>query len=60
MRNEQFILVMILVVFLSFAHLFINHSDYQEAQDQAEHYCDMVNEGTWPNYKEIDCGEDNE
>lgn len=31
--------------------------DLKEAQDQAEHYCQMVNEGTWPNYKDIDCGD---
>ena len=31
--------------------------DRQEAQDQAEFYCEMVNEGTWPNYKEIDCSD---
>lgn len=29
--------------------------DRQEAKYQAEHYCQMVNEGTWPNYKDIDC-----
>ncbi len=52
-------LIIIWVMFLTCSHLLIDHGDYQEAQNQAEFYCQMVNEGTWPNYKDIDCEEDN-
>ena len=29
--------------------------DFQEQVKQAEHYCDMVNSGAWPNYENRNC-----
>lgn len=31
--------------------------DYEEELRQEQHYCQMVRDGAWPNYKpEINCG----
>ena len=41
-----------------FAVLFgvVGSFDYQDAQRQRSHYCEMVQEGTWPAYdNSIDC-----
>lgn len=48
------------LVFLGavFAMLFglVGSFDYQDAEDSAQIYCTMVQEGTWPDYdKAIDC-----
>ena len=34
--------------------------DYEDAMAEEDHYCDMVNEGAWPNYREVDCGNNKE
>jgi len=47
------------VLLLVSALLIAGTMDCQEAQGQADLYCDMVIEGTWPNYRDIDCEEDN-
>ena len=31
--------------------------DFQEAQYQDDFHCEMVREGSWPDYKNLDCGE---
>lgn len=28
---------------------------YEDAVNEHDYYCQQVNDGTWPNYKEIDC-----
>lgn len=34
----------------------VGQMDYEDAIEQDKHYCDMVREGHWPNFKpEIDC-----
>jgi hypothetical protein len=34
----------------------VGQMDYEDAIEQDQHYCDMVREGHWPNFKpEIDC-----
>jgi hypothetical protein len=36
----------------------VGQMDYEDAIAQDEHYCDMVREGSWPNFKpEIDCAQ---
>lgn len=31
--------------------------DFKSEQLEQSHYCDMVAEGVWPNFKQLDCGE---
>ena len=31
--------------------------DYEDAEREYAHYCSMVEQGAWPNYKEIDCND---
>ena len=34
----------------------VGQMDYEDAIEQDKHYCDMVREGHWPNFKpEIEC-----
>lgn len=43
-------------IFLILGFMFVNEMDYQDAIKEEQHYCDMVREGHWPEYKpEIDC-----
>jgi len=44
------------VIFVVMAFGIVGHMDYEDAIAQDQHYCDMVREGHWPNFKpEIDC-----
>lgn len=44
----------ILLMILAFG--IVGQMDYEDAIEQDKHYCDMVREGHWPNFKpEIDC-----
>jgi len=48
-------------LFLIASLLIAGTMDCREAQDQEDFYCDMVSEGSWPDYdKSINCEEDNE
>jgi hypothetical protein len=46
-----------ILVFLAFIVLALlaGTGDFQEQVKQAEHYCDMVNSGAWPNYESRNC-----
>lgn len=34
----------------------VGHYDYEDSVAQDQHYCDMVREGAWPNFKpEVNC-----
>ena len=33
----------------------VSHMSCQDELDFYDQYCDMVIQGTWPNYKNIDC-----
>tara|TARA_R100000687_G_C6452865_1_gene166169 strand:+ start:974 stop:1120 length:147 start_codon:yes stop_codon:yes gene_type:complete len=37
------------------ALLYVSEADYQQAEQDAEHYCEMVRDGTWPNFDEREC-----
>lgn len=39
------------------ALLYTGGEDYQQEQDDADFYCEMVTAGHWGNYKGIDCDE---
>jgi hypothetical protein len=44
------------IAFIFLAFGIAGHMDYEDAIQQDLHYCDMVREGHWPNFKpEIDC-----
>ena len=49
-------LIGVLIVFVLLAVMAISgEGDYEQEQAEAQHYCDMVRSGYWPNFKEIDC-----
>ncbi len=58
---SRFNLLSIIAVFLIIwvPLLIAGSMDYEEAQNQDEFYCEMVREGSWPDYKNLDCEEDN-
>lgn len=33
----------------------VGHLDAEDAELEADHYCQMVRDGYWPNYQGIDC-----
>lgn len=33
--------------------LFVGTMDYQDAERERAHYCDMMRSGAWPDYREI-------
>ena len=35
----------------------VGRCDSEQAQAEEDQYCQFVKEGTWPNFKNIDCGE---
>jgi hypothetical protein len=35
--------------------MIVGSMDHKDAVMAENHYCDMVNEGHWPNFKKIDC-----
>lgn len=37
------------------ALLYVSESDYQQAEQDAEYYCEMVRDGAWPNFDEREC-----
>ena len=53
MRN----LIPILIFIGGFSVLAVNDSYYEDEIREQAHYCDMVKNGHWPNYKEVDCDE---
>lgn len=43
-------------IFIVLAFGIVGQMDYEDAIEQDRHYCDMVRDGHWPNFKpEIDC-----
>lgn len=46
-------LLLALAVLIAFG--IAGRMDYEDALAESEHYCAMVNEGTWPNYKNQEC-----
>lgn len=48
------IITLAVFVFILFAAA--SNDDYKSEVKDQEHYCKMVNDGYWPNYKDIDCG----
>lgn len=47
------------VLLLLTALLVAGTMDCEEAQSQEDFYCEMVLDGAWPDYKNLDCEEDN-
>ena len=46
------------VVFLAVFFLaVIGQMDYEDATKAQKHYCEMVKEGMWPDYKKADCSQ---
>ena len=37
------------------AYSYSGGSDFEEEQAAEKYYCEMVFDGTWPNYRAIDC-----
>ncbi|MGB0467724.1 MAG: hypothetical protein ACPGF7_09390 [Pontibacterium sp.] len=37
----------------------VGDMDYADAEQQLSNYCDMVNQGHWPNYEGLDCVPEN-
>ena len=44
------IILCVIVIFLG-----ISNMDAKDKADQYDHYCEMVLDGDWPNYKNIEC-----
>jgi predicted outer membrane lipoprotein len=48
----------LIIALLICAFGIIGSMDYEDEQSQQDIYCDMVSEGSWPDYdKSIECGE---
>jgi len=47
--------VLIILALAVLALGLVGQGDYEEAIRAHDHYCEMVNEGRWPNYKDMDC-----
>ncbi len=37
------------------ALLYVSEADYHQAEQDAAHYCEMVRDGAWPDFKEVGC-----
>lgn len=48
-------LVAVAVLFGLYIVGLIGEEDYKDAVVEQAHYCDMVNQGHWPNYRHVDC-----
>lgn len=49
MKKQITIPVAMLLVLVAFG--FVGQMDYEDAQAQEAHYCDMVKAGHWPDYQ---------
>ena len=50
MRQHVIAIIVVSVVFLIVGSL-----DYEDEASEMIHYCEMVESGAWPNYKDLDC-----
>lgn len=57
MKNLIFLhlLVCLAAIVLFVAFVVVNTMSYNDAVIERDHYCQMVTEGHWPNYKGVDC-----
>ena len=42
------------------AFAFVSSESYDDAVEEQNHYCEMVASGAWPNYKNLNCGNNDE
>jgi len=58
-QNEDFIktptAIVIIILCVIVIFLGISKMDAKDKADQHQDYCEMVNDGHWPNYKNIEC-----
>lgn len=48
------------IVALLAGFLIASTMQFKDESDSSDYYCQMVNYGLWPNYKELDCEGENE
>tara|TARA_R110002020_G_scaffold303762_2_gene519216 strand:+ start:386 stop:565 length:180 start_codon:yes stop_codon:yes gene_type:complete len=54
-RNQIYTLLVLTFFFLIFG--FSGRQDLEDEQNEALHYCEMVELGAWPAYRnDVDCG----
>ena len=50
----------IAIILASVAFLIVGTLDYEDEAAEMTRYCEMVGSGSWPNYKNLDCGGSND
>ena len=45
----------IAIILVSVAFLIVGTISYEDEVEEMNHYCEMVESGAWPNYKNLDC-----
>lgn len=49
--------MMVIILTFVMAYAYAMKLDEQQAEEDQRQYCEMVDAGAWPNYKQIDCTE---
>ena len=50
----------IAIIVISVLLICVSTMSYQDEVSEMDHYCEMVDSGAWPNYKNLDCGGSND
>ena len=45
----------IAIILVSVVLLIVGTLDYEDEVAEMTHYCEMVESGAWPNFKDLDC-----